>query len=187
MIYLIGGASRAGKSLLAKYIASKNASYSVLSTDRLIGSYIEKIPAWQDPMFTSDDERGRKFKPHLQELMSKCIDLKFNFIFEGVHILPEIMRDFMNHFPKDIHSLCIGYPTLTVDEKYTQFQEASHAPENWLKSRSEAEQRHYAEGGIYMSHLRQKEAEKYDVPFCVMDTHFHSSLERAAMMLVRGS
>ncbi len=109
MIYLIGGAPRCGKTILAKRIArQKNIPW--ISTD-IIRSVVlayskksqinkmfpyEKVSLGKDPvvdLLRAEITESKSLWPGVQTFIEHLIDCKEDYIIEGVHLMPKLVNE----------------------------------------------------------------------------------------------
>ena len=112
MIYLIGGASRSGKtSLVLRFLEEKSIPY--LSTDVLMmglrgGGYSEY----------ANEQDDIKVSRHLENIMAPMIEnIRYcgvPYALEGVHIRPAFIRAMMDDAPEAVTGCILGYPDASL-------------------------------------------------------------------------
>ena len=104
MIFLIGGASHTGKTLLAQRLLEKY-SYPYLSIDHLKMGLIRSGQTALTPM---DDEKLTDYLwPIVREMVKTAIENKQNLIVEGCYIPFNWQKDFDKAYLEDIRYVCL--------------------------------------------------------------------------------
>ena len=104
MIFLIGGASHTGKTLLAQRLLEKY-SYPYLSIDHLKMGLIRSGQTALTPM---DDEKLTDYLwPIVREMVKTAIENKQNLIVEGCYIPFNWQKDFDKVYLEDIRYVCL--------------------------------------------------------------------------------
>lgn len=173
MIYLIGGAPRVGKSLLASQLVAAKPMPS-FSLDFLYNlSQITKIPEFGGAPIL---EKGRLFYPTLKELLVDVKRRSENCVIEGEVILPEFISDLSVKY--DIKCCFLGLSGTNLE---TILEHGGYF--NWpkwkLENGQEDEVKDLAERTVSRSLIIQKEAEKYGLPYYDMATNYSRTSEIA--------
>lgn len=204
MIYLIGGAPRLGKSILAQKI-KKDFNIPALSMDILSGFEIknltedERKKRFPVPDFSSKASENtitpeqrveltvigaKSMEPMMSQLISDTIRDGKSLLLEGYHILPEFVRDLSTKYGEgQIRSLFIGsVQTGQVTEGILK-----NTVENWITSQSSEVIYQAAEFVVAFSDYIRKEAEKYKLPYTERTTDFESDIKRLSEKLLKVS
>ena len=105
MIYLIAGASHAGKTALAQRLLEKY-HFPYLSIDHLKMGLIRSGQTELTPL--SDDEDLTAYLwPIVREMIKTAVENKQNLIVEGCYIPFDWEKDFTEEYRKDIRYLCL--------------------------------------------------------------------------------
>ena len=110
MIYLIAGATHAGKTAYAQKLLEKY-QYPYLSIDHLKMGLIRSGQTALTPM--DDDKLTDYLWPILREMVKTAIENKQNLIVEGCYIPFDWQKDFDETYLADIRFIC-----LVMSEKY---------------------------------------------------------------------
>ena len=182
MIYLIGGASRSGKtSLTLRLLEEKSIPY--LSTDVLMmglrGVGYSEYANEQD-----DIEVAR----HLENIMAPMIEnLRYcgvPYALEGVHIRPAFVRAMMDKAPDVVKGCILGYPDVSLDQKLEDMHAYPSIANNWLMGEEPEYQRHHLARHLEISKLDQRDANTADVAYFNTGDNYDESLDEAFKYLV---
>lgn len=110
MVFLIGGASHTGKTLLAQKLLEKY-HYPCLSMDHLKMGLIRSGHTDLTPM--DDDKMPALLWPIVREMIKTVIENEQNLIVEGCYIPHSWAEDFAEDYLEDI-----GYCCLVMSERY---------------------------------------------------------------------
>lgn len=116
MIYLIGGAPRAGKSLLTQRFAAKR-SIGWISTDLLLEVLRAKGAAGAKTKWNADPEAVREaagwFYPCLERFVRGMSAMADDYVIEGVDFLPEQAAQLSSGY--SIRGVFLGCTQMTLD------------------------------------------------------------------------
>ncbi len=180
MIYLVGGAPCVGKSVIARQLM-KERGIPWLSTDALRSVFFAMAPKEsRDKLFpyagASDHDtvfaepldviikqqitEARSMKVGIHALMEFQIAVHEDLILEGVHILPEHVREFSEKHPdmkEHIHVLFVV--DLDIDNAIQGLM-ANNSHFDWLQGAGQKTKRAVAEFSVKFSEYIKDEAEK---------------------------
>jgi 2-phosphoglycerate kinase len=183
MIYIIGGAPRVGKSIVAKRLAQDTAA-SFVSTDdicdKLSDSLSETERAIKFPLpgfsgtasenVLTPEKRvelsiisAKSVEPEIDRIISNAITKDESLVIEGVHFLPEYVRELLSKYGSDkIQALFVGstYVKAVVDGIMK-----NTSPDNWMRDSHPDVIRQVAEFVSALSRYLEKEAEKYHLAY----------------------
>lgn len=181
MIYLIGGAPRVGKSIIAKKL-SLATSFKVISTDDLeISPDHRLLPGFSgDPSENtlSPDERVRLLvreagflQPKIEELIKKARVNNTDLIIEGVQLLPGHVAKLA---PADLRPIFIGSRDIKL---ILQGMAQNTQPNDWLKNANEVVRRQAAEFTCAFSRCIFNETTKYQMPYKERTENFEADVD----------
>lgn len=203
MIYLIGGAPRLGKSIVAKRLMAKLV-VSWMSTDALRDVLYETadperrtalFPFAED--FSADrwlrrtTEEILKDQWHEGESMSKAIrafvehqaDANEPFILEGVHILPELVGELQKD-PKlngQVRAMFIAGTDASVVQEGLR---ANKSPSDWLRGASDDVRKAVVSFAVAFSEKVEAEATRFGLPIFERTRNFDADMEAVINTLV---
>ncbi len=131
MLYLISGASRAGKTIIAKKIsAQKGISY--LSLDWLIMGFTNGIPEYglHDMLFP--DEIAQRFWSFFKSMIESMLWSDVDYIIEGEAMLPELIIELIKKHPDKLKVCFLGFADTSVSKKVKEIKDFSSKKNDWL-------------------------------------------------------
>lgn len=196
MIYLIGGAPRVGKSLMAKKRAEETKSHFI-STDDVCGEFVSGLSEEQRkqqflmPNFSGEASHNtmqpaervdlqivsaKSLEPELDRIISEAIQKQETIVLEGIHLLPSHVRGLKEKYgTENIFTIFVGSSDLdlVVDGIYKNTN-----PHNWLKDSDEAVIQQVGEFVVEFSNRIKKEAEENSVPYIERTKDFEADVNQ---------
>lgn len=151
MIYIVGGAPRVGKSIAAKK-ASERVHATFISTDdvcsRVSNELSEEARKIQFPLpgfsgtasenVLTPEKRvelsvvsAKSLEPEIDRLISEALRKDESLVIEGVHLLPEYVRQlFAQHGAENFHVVFVG---LTNVDSVVEGIMKNTSPDNWMR------------------------------------------------------
>jgi len=137
MLYLISGASRAGKTIVAKKLASQK-GISYLSLDWLVMGFTNGIPEYGVHDMLFPDEIAERFWNFFKAMIESMLWNDVDYIIEGEAILPELIVELLNEHPNKLKICFLGFTDVSVDKKVKEIKEFSCDKNDWLVEKSDA-------------------------------------------------
>lgn len=196
MIYLIGGAPRLGKSILAKALMKRTGT-PWLSSDALRSAFYAMTPKEQrDTLFPCEgaEDNDKVFKKSITStvreqiveahLMQKGIrgclqqhlDTGNPFILEGVHLLPKDVAAFIQRNSAQKKKIRVLYLVDSDQKNVLRGLLANTDPHDWLKGAKPKTYEKVAEFIVAFNEYIQKEAKKYRLPVFMRTSHFQKDV-----------
>jgi len=179
MLYLLGGAPRSGKSILARRI-NRETGLPTVSTDLLRGVLMQVDQELREAMAAHDPIReGSAFFSHLaQTLLVAEIQLD-DCLVEGVGFLPRHVPHLEGIVKGDLRACFVGRSTATAEEVFGH--ETEHRIyEGW----SEEQKRQLTDGVVRWTELICQDCAEHDVPFVDLAGDFEARLNQAQATLL---
>ncbi|MFZ2587087.1 MAG: hypothetical protein WAZ18_03020 [Alphaproteobacteria bacterium] len=184
MLYLIGGASRAGKSILGRTMARKY-GLSYASIDDSMYALIEGMPTagiyWED----SEHTKANKMWPYLQRRLGYMAKDGMNYVMDSMAFQPEHTTALTN-MGVPFRICWLGYPSETVERKLAKVQSAKGLPNDWLNEKSIQVQRDHLDEQIFISRELQWRCSKQGLQFFDTSSDFQDTLAKAEFYLMEG-
>ncbi len=178
MLYLIGGASRSGKSLLAQRFVRERAvpclSLDYLTTMFQVGAPVLGI---HHDLLTID--KANLLWPLLWPLLDNIVEEEPNYVVEGDALLPGHVRAFMDAYPQAVHACFLGYPHVDRQRKLRETRTHTDAPNNWVRHLSDAELLAKIDETALFSQYLLQECAEYDIVFFDLSDDFLSGTAAA--------
>ena len=188
MQIIIGGASRSGKSIVARQIAREFGipSYSL---DYLIAALIGERPDLAINRNFRLGDLGQPFIGNAQTIwpalrnMVKIIDLHAQpYLIEGDTILPRHFHELASRY--DVIGFFMGYPDIDPDEKVSQLRRHTSDQLNWPQFHTDEELHHIVLDRIRYSKYLRREAKRHGIIFIDSSHDFSAGVDQA-LQLVR--
>ena len=182
MIFLIGGAPRAGKSILAQQV-STNLRIGWISTDLLMEllrvNHVEGVKSEWNAAPEAIRADAEWFFPSLERFVWGASSLAENYIIEGVDFLPEHVTKLSRQY--QIRSVFLGCSEMTL-EALDRFLGRSHG----YSYLPEEMRRQIVTDVPLWSELIRQEAERWNQPYVDMVGDFSRRLQEAEAVLTTG-
>ena len=180
MIYIIGGAPRVGKSILAQQVASRQ-KIGWISTDLLMEVLRAKdVDGTKSEWDASPDAitaAAEWFFPCLERFIWGVNSQAGDYVIEGVDFLPKQVTQLSTKY--NIRSVFLGCAQMTF-ERFDQYP--GHSP--GYASLPEELRRQFAKDIPTWSEFIRQEAGRFDQPYIDMSDRFHSRLNEAEQLLI---
>ena len=135
MLYIIGGTSRSGKTLLArKAVVEKQIPYFPL--DALVGGLVHGAPDFNVRYDDSFVERAEKMWPVTKYVLKQLSKEEKNYLVEGDSITPQRIKELQDSgIP--LKACFIGYSDVTKEEKLSLVRQHHQGEIDWTKKLSD--------------------------------------------------
>ena len=131
MLYLVSGASRSGKTIIANNIF-KQRQIPYLSLDWLVMGFTNGIPEYgiHDRLFPN--EIADRIWGFLKAMCENMLWSDIDYVIEGEAILPELVRELLDGYPEKIKICFLGYTDVDTDAKLREIRTYSDGKDDWL-------------------------------------------------------
>lgn len=203
MIYLIGGAPRVGKSIIAKRLAEK-LSIRFVSTDELCERYSQAIPEAEReekfpfPGFSGDSAENKSapeelvgfqlteaksLEPEIRRIISRALSKDEALVIEGVQMLPDFVQSIAGETgPERIRVIFVGSKDA---ERVTEGITKNSSPDNWMKNSDPAVISQVARFVAAFSVWLDKECQKFGLPYVERTDDFEEDVQRIVGLVSR--
>ncbi|NNL57615.1 MAG: hypothetical protein HKO71_07670 [Pseudomonadales bacterium] len=184
MLYLIAGASKSGKSIIAKRIlAQKNLPY--LSLDWLVMGFTNGVPEYGLHDKLMPDEIAERIWPFLQAMLDNMLFAEVDYVIEGEAILPELITGLLKKYPGQIKIGFLGYADVDRQQKFNVIKTYRNEKDDyWLLSESDNYIYQHIDNMITFSRRLEKDCAKYGMDYFETASDFMGVLERAKKLLL---
>lgn len=170
MLYVIGGASRSGKTLLSRrVVAEKQIPYFPL--DSLFGALARGAPEFGVLYEDSFTDRPVKMWRLVKPLFNAVFNEEKHYLFEGDSLLPSQINELMVE-GEPIRCCFFGYTKLTKDEKLALIRQYHQGETDWTKDISNEEMLPMVNDMIEFSKYLQQECNKYGIKYFDVSHNF---------------
>ena len=183
MIYIISGASRSGKTLLAKRIL-KDKGVTYLSLDWLMMGFNTGIPEYGIHHLLFPDDIARRMWSFLKGMIESMIHVKEDCVIEGEAILPELITELVKEHPNHIKVCFLGYADVEVAKKVEEIKTFSNGEHDWLLKESDEYIIDHTKNMIDHSKMIQNSCRKYGFDYFDTSNDFESALKKATDSII---
>ena len=178
MLYIISGASRAGKTLIAKRLAAhKGIPY--LSLDWIMMGFTNGIPEYgiHDKLFP--DDIAQRLWSFLKAMLESMIRVETDCVIEGEAVLPELIIELRKEYPDHLRICFLGFTDVNVDEKLKEIRKFSKEKNDWLKDESDTYIKDHIKNMMAHSRMIKGACEKYALNYLDTSEKFMDTLDEA--------
>jgi len=163
MLYILGGASRSGKTLFARRaVSEKQIPYFPL--DALFGALAHGAPEFGVRYEDSLMDRPVKMWKLAKHLFNVFFEEERGYLIEGDSILPSQINELIAE-GKPIKCCFLGYTELTKDEKLILVRKHHQGGVDWTKGISDDAMLKMIDEMIEFSKYLKKECAKYNIKY----------------------
>ena len=137
MLYIISGASRSGKTLIAKKLLTKK-GLTYLSLDWLVMGFTNGIPQYGIHDKLMPDEIAERAWPFLKAMIESMIYVGTDCVIEGEALLPEILVELRDRYPDELKICFLGFTKIAVAEKVRELKSYKTNGNDWLLEEPDA-------------------------------------------------
>lgn len=164
MLYLLSGASRSGKTHVAKELMVEQ-RIPYLSTDWIMMGFNDGIPEYGLNHLLWPDEIARKMWPFLSAMIDNMLYEGMDYIIEGEAMLPELVAELVKKRRHDVKVAFLGYEEIDVDDKVMLVKKFCDRKDDWLISQSEAYVEDHIRNMVSYSSMLKRECARWDLPY----------------------
>ncbi|MBV7268661.1 hypothetical protein [Winogradskyella luteola] len=159
MLYLISGASRSGKTTIAKRLSiQKGVPY--ISLDWLVMGFTKGIPEYGIHDLLMPDDIAERFWSFFKAMCESMIWVGDDCIIEGEAILPELIIELMNKHPEEMKICFLGYTDISIIEKVNEIKKFVTGTTDWLSDKSDTHIENHVKNMIEYSKKIKKSCQK---------------------------
>lgn len=190
MIYLIGGAPRIGKSIIAKELAQKIGAELVATDDlEMPKNDLPELSFSGDPaenILTSDERvslqvsHSELSEPNIEHIISVAFNEQKNLVLEGIHLLPSAVAKYVQKY--SVAAVFIGWRN--ADAVFNGMA-LNNSPTDWLKDSAEMVRRQVADFTLAFSEYIVTETEKYGLSYMERSEDFKGDIQKIILMVTK--
>lgn len=186
MLYIISGASRAGKTILAKKIAAQK-GIPYLSLDWIMMGFTNGIPDYgiHDKLFP--DEIAQRLWGFLRAMMESMIYVETDCVIEGEALLPELLIELVTKHPASLRVCFLGYTEVTIDKKCKEIRAYSSEKNDWLADKTDAYVMDHVQNMMAHSSNIQRSCSTRSLRYLDTSENFLETLKEAENYVLRDS
>ena len=183
MLYLISGASRSGKTIMAREIlAKKNLPY--VSLDWLVMGFTNGIPNYgiHDKLFPN--EIAEKIWDFLNAMVESMLWSEEDCVIEGEAILPELVSELLKKHPGKIKICFVGYTDIDIDKKVKELKDFSRGKRDWLTQEPDDYIFRHINNMVVYSKRIKEDCEKFRIRYFDTSDNFMKTIDEATNYLL---
>lgn len=183
MLFLLGGAARSGKSIIARRIlAEKGIPFFCL--DHLAIGAANAIPQLQIDLDSDDESVGEKIWPLVKAMAKVMIKDKIPYLLEGASLQPKHAHELVSEFPTQVRVGFIGYADAEIQWKFEQIKRYGGGPDDWMMQFEDSIVIKELERLKTISIALRQECEIYQLRYVETSIEFDKSVETVIKFLV---
>ena len=183
MFYLIGGASRAGKTILAGRLLTHH-GVAWFSLDVLRMGLHRGVPGLGLDADCDDLEEADHLWPVVRAIVTNLLEYRLDYSFEGACLRPEHAAEAVAAYPGQVKACFLGYPGLAATAKAEFIRTHAGGPNDWLSDSPPEEIGGFAAHAIVRSALLATTCKTLGLPFFDTGTAFEANILAAERRLV---
>ena len=183
MLFLVSGASRSGKTLIAKkLLADRQIPY--LSLDWLMMGFNDGIPDYGIHHLLWPNEIAEKMEPFLRGMIGSMIVDGMDYVIEGEAMLPRSVADFVEEYPGKIRAVFVGYTEIEVEDKAALVKTHGDGDNDWLTKKSDEYIRDHIGNMVAYSRMIKNECKKHGLSYFDTSDDFSGAIGAATDFLI---
>ena len=183
MLYIVGGCSRGGKSLLAERMRVHHHipwfPLDALKMGLHLGAPSVGVRPHKDDLETAD-----RMWPVVKGAIEHLIFDGRDYLVEGVNLRPATVADFIAQTETPVRACFLGYPDAEIETKTAQVAGHTGLPNDWLNRTGEDNLRRYLEISRTLSRRLREECAAVGIPFFDTGADFQAGIAAAERALV---
>ncbi len=183
MLYIISGASRAGKTLLAQRLAGEK-GWSYFSLDWLVMGFTNGMPEIGIHDLLFPDEIAERSWSFLEAMFKSMLYGQIDYIIEGEAILPELIIELIKEHPKQIKICFLGFTEVNAQEKMNEIKRFRLIENDWLCKESDDYILDHIHNMVAHSSKIKASCEQHKLPYFDTSANFLGTLNQAMVYLV---
>ena len=176
MLYIISGASRSGKTIVAKKVAAQK-GIPYLSLDWIMMGFTNGIPEYgvHDKLFP--DEIAQRLWSFIKAMLESMIYVETDCVIEGEAILPELIIELRDEHPDKLTICFLGYTEVNVDQKSKDIRTFSKEKKDWLEDESDAYIADHVKNMVAHSRMIKSSCEEYNLKYFDTSNGFMNAID----------
>lgn len=184
MLYIVSGASRAGKSLIAKKILQER-QIPYMTLDWIMMGFTVGLPEYGIHDKLMPDEIAGKMWRFVKPIFENMVWSGIDYVVEGEAILPELIKEFSGDHPDSMEVCFVGFTDIDIDQKLKDIREHKLGKGDWLNQEDDGYIRRHIENMVNYSKFIQQGCEQHNLRYIDTSKDFLESIEEATSYLFR--
>ncbi len=183
MLYLIGGASRSGKSTLARRLLMER-QVPYLSTDILMMGIANGLPQLGLDPNDPDVIVGETLGPLLRAMAVNILETGVTYLLEGATLLPAYVAELIQDHGTGVEACFIGYAAPDATRKLRDIRVFGGGPNDWVRGHTDDQVLALIAEMVDFSTYLRDECTRYHLPYFDNSHDFLGTLDSAFQHLI---
>jgi|GEM_PF-236754 len=181
-LYLIGGAARAGKTLLThRLFRAHNIPY--FCVDYIVSALDQGAPELGIDAESPNVIRAAKLWPRIVPMLRNIVEVEPAYTVEGDALLPRGVRSLMDPYPGQVRACFLGFANATPQQKLHDIRAHVGAVNDWIQDYDDDYILTLMAEMIDFSRYVREECQTWGLPYVDVSRDFAAGLERAYLIL----
>ena len=183
MLYIISGASRAGKTLVAQRTSAKK-GISYFSLDWLVMGFTNGIPEYGVHHMLFPHEIAEKSWSFIKAMLESMLYNDVDYIIEGEAILPELITELVKKHPNKLKICFLGFTKVDHSKKAKAIKAFGVLENDWLLDKSDAYILDHVKNMVAHSIKVETSCTEHGMAYFDTSKNFEASIERVIAYLL---
>lgn len=176
MLYILGGSSRSGKSIIARrFVAEKQIPF--FGIDFLITT-LQEIPELGIHHGDQYEIKAERIWPLIKPMLLHLASEEPKYLIEGDGILPKHINELSKENPEKVKACFVGFCDISPEEKLKIARDKGGNQDDWTKKYSDEEMIGFIKGMIDYSNYLKRECNKYSIKYFDCSQNFPTFLDQ---------
>jgi adenosyl cobinamide kinase/adenosyl cobinamide phosphate guanylyltransferase len=175
MLYLLGGAARSGKSIIARRVMAQY-HMPFFSLDYLTNGMAQVWPELQNDLDTDDATVGERIWPVVKSIAAMILRTHVHYLLEGASLQPHHASELILAFPNQVHACFVGFADADITEKFQHVRQFGDQPDDWMAHWDDALVVQELERLKGVSRAIQAECQQLHLPYFETSLQFEHSI-----------
>ena len=178
MLFLIGGAARSGKTLIARRLLSKH-RVPCFCMDYFVSALEQGAPELGISGEAPNEERARIVWPRIEPMLHNIVEVEPAYTVEGDALWPQGVRALMDQYGDAVRACFLGFATSTPDIKLRDIRQYGGGVNDWIQDHSDAYILDLMAEMIAFSRYLRDECRALDLPYFDVSDDFTRTVNKA--------
>lgn len=186
MLYLLGGAPRAGKSTVARRLVTES-GVPYFSLDYLMMGLANGLPLSGVDADDPDEARvADRMWPVVRPMATAMLENGEEYLLEGVHLFPRFVWELQQAWPGQVRSCFLGYADADVQRKAAELRRFPPGPNDWMSEFDDGEIARSVAAFKALSTLIRDECTRYGLRYIESSADFPGAVAEAVAYFKTG-
>jgi len=185
MLYLVGGAARSGKTIIAQRLLREK-GVPCFCVDYFVSGLQQGAPGLGIVGESPNLERVEKLWPVLVGTLENIVEVEPHYLVEGDALLPRGVAELRErHYPQ-VRACFLGYPCLTPEQKLRDIRRYSSGVNDWIEDHTDEYILGLAREMVEFSRYLEAECREHGLLFFDVSERFADQVAAACRYLSEG-